>query len=62
MMWIDTYLDEREAKMRIKDALREVEQGRLLRAATGPRKVGGWWKLAAVAFASLLGLVVARLS
>ena len=28
---------------RVRDAMREAEQARLIRAARGPRKLRGWW-------------------
>ena len=38
MEFINPYLVQRLAEERVKDALREAEQARLIRAAKGPRK------------------------
>jgi len=41
-----------------RDALREAEQGRLIRAAKGPRKARGWWTSVALMLSSLVGLII----
>ena len=41
-----------------RDALREAEQERLIRAAQGPRKARGWWTSVALMLSSLVGLIV----
>jgi len=43
MEFINPYLVQRLAEERVKDALREAEQARLIRAAKGPRKVRKEW-------------------
>ena len=58
MLWFNPYLAERLAEERRKDAMREAEQARLIRAAKGPRKVRGWWLPVVSILGSLLGLVI----
>jgi len=43
MEFINPYLAQRLAEERVKDALREAEQARLIRAAQGPRKARKEW-------------------
>jgi hypothetical protein len=46
------------ARERMKDALREAEQERLIRAAKGPRKSRGWRLPVALVLSSLLALFI----
>lgn len=58
MMLFSHYEAERIMEERVKDALREAEQKRLIRAAQGPRKVRGWWTSVALMISSLVGLII----
>ena len=57
-MLFNPYLAQRLAEEHIKDALREAEQERLIRAAKGPWKGRGWWPSVALMLSSLFGLVI----
>ena len=58
MLFINPYLAQRLAEERMKDALREAEQERLIRAAKGPRKARERQSPVKLTFVSLLGLVM----
>jgi hypothetical protein len=58
-MLYNPYLAERVGEERIKDALREAEQARLIRAAEGPSKVREW-RLPAVSILSSLLVLFTR--
>ncbi len=55
-MYSDSYETQLLAKQYRKDKLREAEQARLIQAAKGPRKVGGWWLQLTLILSSLLAL------
>jgi hypothetical protein len=55
-MMFNSYRAQRLAEERVKDALREAEQARLIQAAKGPRESGGWRRPVASALSSLLAL------
>ena len=57
-MWFNPFLAQEVGKERMKDALREAEQERLIRAANGPRKPRGWRPRIALMLGSLLGLLM----
>ena len=57
-MLFNLFLTQQMMEERMKDALREAEQKRLIRAARGPRKVRGWWTSVALMLSSLVGLVI----
>ena len=50
------FLAQQLKEERVKDALHEAEQARLIRAAKGPRKVQGWRLRVALILNSLLAL------
>ena len=56
MTGYNLFLDQRRAEERMKDAMREAEQARLIRAAKGPRKAREWRLPAALLLSSLLAL------
>ena len=58
MMLFSHYEAERIMEERVKDALREAEQERLIRTAKCPRKARGWWTSVALMLSSLVGLVI----
>jgi len=49
---------QRLMEERVKDALREAEHARLVRAVQGPRKARGWWTPVALILGRLVGIVV----
>jgi hypothetical protein len=55
-MYFNPYEAQLLAKERMKDALREAEQERLIWAAKGPRKSRGWRLPVALVLSSLLAL------
>jgi hypothetical protein len=55
-MMFNSYQAQRLAEERVKDALREAEQARLIQAAKGPRKVRRWRLPVALILNSLLAL------
>ncbi len=55
-MYFNPYEAQLLAKERMKDALREAEQERLIRAAKDPRKSRGWRLPVALVLSSLLAL------
>ncbi len=55
-MYFNPYEAQLLAKERMKDALREAEQERLIRAAKGPRKSRAWRLPVALILSSLLAL------
>ena len=57
-MWFNPFLAQEVGKERMKDALREAEQERLIRAANGPRKPRGWRPRIVLVLSSLLGLLM----
>jgi len=57
-MWLNHYEAELMMEERVKDALREAEQERLIRVAKGPRKARERRSPVRLAFASLLSLVM----
>ena len=58
MLAFNPFLAERLAGERMKDAMREAEQERLIRAAKGPRKVRDQGLPVMFIPSSLLGLVI----
>jgi len=54
----DPYMAQRLMEERVKDALREAEHARLVRAVQGPRKARGWWTPVALILGRLVGIVV----
>jgi hypothetical protein len=62
MMLYNPYLALRAGEERMRDALREAEQARLIRAVEGPRRAGGAWLPVAIIFSSLVGFVIGRVS
>jgi len=57
MFWgCNPLLDKWLAEERMKDAMRQAEQARLIRAAKGPRKVRRWGLPVAFILSSLLAL------
>ena len=59
-MLFNHYEAEQLMKERVKDALREVEQTRLIRAAKGPGESRGWLWLVSSFLTSLRSIFVAR--
>ena len=57
-MLLNHYEAERMMEEHVKDALREAEQERLIRAARGPRRARGWWTSLALMLSSLVGFVI----
>ena len=55
-MMFNPYLPQRLAEERVKDALREAEQARLIQAAKGPKTLRGWRLPVALILSSLLAL------
>jgi len=55
-MWFNPFLAQQLAEERMKDAMREAEQARLIRAVQGPRKARGWRLPVALILSSLLAL------
>ena len=49
---------EQMMKARAKDALREAEQARLIRASEGPRESRRWWRPIALILTSLLPISI----
>ena len=61
MEFINPYLAQRLAEERVKDALREAEQARLIRAAQGPRKARKeWFNVVGAVLSGLASSVVGR--
>ena len=61
MEFINPYLVQRLAEERVKDALREAEQARLIRAAQGPRKARKeWFNVVGTILSGLASSVVGR--
>jgi len=61
MEFINPYLVQRLAEERMKDALREAEQARLIRAAQGPRKARKeWFNVVGAVLSGLVGFVAGR--
>jgi len=58
MLAFNPFLAERLAGERMKDAMREAEQERLIRAAKGPRKSRDQGLSVMLVLSSLLGLVI----
>ena len=46
------------AEERVKDAMPEAEEERLIHMAKGPRKMPGWWVQVALALSSLSALLM----
>ncbi|HIC95688.1 TPA: hypothetical protein EYP12_03545 [Candidatus Bipolaricaulota bacterium] len=61
MGFINPYLVQRLAEERVKDALREVEQARLIRAVQGPWKAQKeWFNVIGAILSGLASSVVGR--
>ena len=61
MEFTSPYLVQRLAEERMKDALREAEQARLIRAAKGPRKARKeWFNVVGAILSGLASSVVGR--
>ena len=57
-MLFNHYEAERMMEERVKDALREAEQERLMRATKSHERTREWWTPLALMLSSLVGLVV----
>jgi hypothetical protein len=57
-MTLNPYLTQQLREERVKDALRNAEQARLIRVARGPRKSRGWRLPVALILSSLLALLM----
>jgi hypothetical protein len=57
-MYFNPYEAHQVVRERMKDAMREAEQGRLIRAAKGPRQVREWQLRVALILSSLLTLFI----
>jgi hypothetical protein len=57
-MLFNPYLAQRLAQERTRDAMRNAEQARLIRAARGPRKISEWRLPVALPLSILLALFV----
>ena len=57
-MMYNPYLAQQLREERVKDALRNAEQARLIRAAEGPRKSQGWRLPVTLILKSLLALFI----
>jgi hypothetical protein len=57
-MDFNPYEGHQMARERMKDTMREAQQGRLIRAAKGPRQVREWQLRVALILSSLLTLFI----
>jgi len=61
MEFVNPYLVQRLAEERVKDALCEAEQARLVRAAKGTQKARkGWFNVAGTVLSGLVSFVAGR--